>query len=141
MLVNQLSVFVENKPGRLLDILKALGDNNVDISALSVADTQEFGIARMIVCDANKAKEILKNLGVIVKVTDVIIIAVPDEPGALIKALEVLNSNNIVIEYLYAFSEKIDDKSIIVLRCDDDEKAVKTLKDSGVKIVSQDELN
>lgn len=140
MLVKQISVFVENKSGRLLEMLKTLGENNIDLSALSVADTTEFGIARMIVCDAEKAKKVLKDHGVIVKITDVVIISVPDEPGALIKALEVLNENKIAIEYMYAFSEKIDNNSLIVLRCDDVVKAVEALNDAGVKLVSQNEI-
>lgn len=140
MLVKQISVFVENKPGRLLEIVKTLGDNKIDLSALSVADTTEFGIARMIVCNPDKAKAVLNEHGVIVKITDVVIVAVPDEPGALIKALEALKSNNVDIEYMYAFSKKIDNNSLIVLRCNDAAKAVKSLNDAGVKIVSQDEI-
>ena len=103
-MVKQITVFIENKPGRLMEMLKALAKNDIDIKAFSLADTTEFGIARMIVSDENAAKKAIDDEGVVARICNIITIAVPDEPGALMKALEILKNNGISIEYMYAFA-------------------------------------
>ena len=104
--VRQISVFLENKAGRLSDVTKVLGDNNVDISALSIADTAHFGILRLIVNNPDLAETVLKKNGYTVSISNVIAIAIDDNPGALAKALEVLTDEDITIEYIYAFTGK-----------------------------------
>lgn len=141
MFVKQISVFVENKPGRILDIMETLSQNSINISALSVADTSEFGIARMIVSDAELAKKVLKETGVFVKINDVIVIAVADKPGGLTSALRILKDSDIVIEYMYASAEKLDDNSLIVIRTDKPDDAANALARGGVKVLSQKEVN
>lgn len=136
-MVKQISVFIENKPGRLMEMLKAVAKDNIDIKAFSLADTTEFGVARMIVSDAEAAKQAINDEGVIVRICSIITIAVPDEPGALMSALEILKSNDISIEYMYAFAEKLDGASVIAIRTGNQELADEALKKGGIKVLSQ----
>ena len=136
-LIKQISVFVENKSGRLSDILNVIGKNGIDISALSIADTTDFGIVRMIVNDPDKAAEILKSNNLVVKVTDVIALAVADKPGGLAGEIEKLKNAGISIEYMYAFANGSD--AAAVLKSDDPEKVVSILKESGFDVYSADE--
>lgn len=140
-MVKQISVFVENKHGRVMEILQALAEAKVDIKALSLADTSEFGVMRMIVSDDENAKEALKNDGVIMKVAEVTAVAVDDTPGALMNTFAVLCDNNIATEYMYAFAEKMDGKSVIAIRCDNPELAEKELAKGGVHVLNQNEVN
>ena len=133
-LIKQISVFVENKSGRLSDILNVIGKNGIDISALSIADTNDFGIVRMIVNDPDKAAEILKSNNLVVKVTDVIALAVADKPGGLAGEIEKLKNAGISIEYMYAFIGK-SDKGV-----ENPEKALEVLKDENVTVVSPEEV-
>lgn len=139
-MVNQITVFIENKPGRLMEIFKALAKNNIDIKAFSLADTTEFGVARMIVSDVETAKKAIAEEGVIVRSCSILTVAVPDEPGALMSALEILKANGVAIEYMYAFAEKLDGASVIAIRTDDQEKADKALKDGGIKILDKEDI-
>ena len=116
MTVKQISVFVENKSGNLSDIHSLLGESGIDISALSLADTTDFGIARMIVSETDKAVEILKEQGFAVKCTDVIALDMEHTPGGLSKILQVLKEENIGIEYLYAFVGNGDKGAKVVMR-------------------------
>ena len=136
-LIKQISVFVENKSGRLSDILNVIGKNGIDISALSIADTTDFGIVRMIVNNPDKAAEILKSNNLVVKVTDVIALAVADKPGGLAGEIEKLKNAGISIEYMYAFANGSD--AAAVLKSDDPEKVVSILKESGFDVYSADE--
>lgn len=140
-MVKQLSVFVENKPGRLMEILRALADSMIDIKALSLADTTEFGIIRMIVSDAENAKKVLNNDGVVVRICNVLAIAVNDEPGALMNTFEILSENKISVEYMYAFGEKLGDSSVIAIRTDDMDLAAERLADGGVKVLGSDDIS
>ena len=140
-MVKQLSVFVENKPGRLMEILRALADSMIDIKALSLADTTEFGIIRIIVSDADKAKKVLNNDGVVVRVCNVLAVAVNDEPGALMKTFEILSENKISVEYMYAFGEKLGNSSVIAIRTDDMDLAAERLADGGVTILESDDIS
>lgn len=135
MLVKQISVFLENKSGRLAEVTRTLGSADIDISALSIADTTDFGILRLIVNKPESAEEILKETGFTVSCTSVIAIAVPDVPGGLAKALEILDSKQIGIEYMYAFVGKTTSDALVILRVEDPERAIKTLSDNGIKVL------
>lgn len=139
-MVKQLSVFVENKHGRIMEILGALAEHSVDIKALSVADSTDFGIMRMIVSDDELAKKVLTEEGVIVRVNNVIAVAVNDEPGALMKTFAILCESGISVEYMYAFAEKLGDSSVIVIRTDDQERATAELKDGGVTVLDHEDI-
>ncbi len=139
-LIKQISVFVENKSGRLSDILNVIGKNGIDISALSIADTNDFGIVRMIVNDPDKAAEILKSNNLVVKVTDVIALAVADKPGGLAGEIEKLKNAGISIEYMYAFIGKSDKGALVIVRVENPEKALEVLKDENVTVVSPEEV-
>ena len=130
-------IFVENKSGRLSDILNVIGKNGIDISALSIADTTDFGIVRMIVNDPDKAAEILKSNNLVVKVTDVIALAVADKPGGLAGEIEKLKNAGISIEYMYAFANGAD--AAAVLKSDDPGRVIDILKGSGFDVYSADE--
>lgn len=135
MLVKQISVFLENKSGRLAEVTKILGSNNIDISALSIADTTDFGILRLILNKPEEAEQVLKENGFTVSCTHVIAIAIPDVPGALASALEVLKREAIGIEYMYAFIGKTTNEALVILRIEDTEKGIKALTDSNVKVL------
>lgn len=141
MFVKQISVFVENKFGRMAEILNALAEKSIDISALSLADTSEFGILRLIVDKPELAVEVLKAEGVIVKLSDVLAIAVDDTPGGLSKALAVLTEADVVIEYMYAFIGKADGKAMTVIRVDDEPKAIEALKNGGVALLTTEDIS
>lgn len=140
MFIKQISIFLENKSGRLAEVTKALGEKNIDISALSIADTTDFGILRIIVNDPDTAEKILKDEGFAVSVSDVLAIGVADEPGGLSKALIALNENNIGIEYMYAFVSKTEDEALVILRVEDPERAVEVLKTRGIKVLTPSEV-
>lgn len=141
MFVKQISVFVENKFGRISEIINALAEKSIDISALSLADTSEFGILRLIVDKPELAVEVLKDEGVIVKLSDVLAIAIDDVPGGLAKALTVLTDANVVIEYMYAFIGKADGKAMTVIRVDDEAKAVEALKNGDVALLTTEDIS
>jgi hypothetical protein len=140
MLVKQISVFIENKSGRLAEITRLLGENSIDISALSIADTTDFGILRLIVSDPQKAEYVLKKEGFTVSCTSVIAISVIDKPGGLSGALEILDKNLISIEYMYAFVGKRENLALVILRVENPEKAVQILETSGVKVLSSSDV-
>lgn len=136
MLTKQVSVFLENKSGRLSEVVNILGASKINISAFSVADTSDFGVLRMIVNNPEKACKILKENQFSVRTTNVVLAKSKNEPGALSKLLEILNSENVFIEYLYAFS--MDSlNAIIVIRPSDTEKCVKTLEKHSVELLSK----
>ncbi len=141
MYVKQISVFVENKFGRMAEIIDALAKNEIDISALSLADTSEFGVLRLIVDKPELAVEVLKDEGVIVKLSDVLAIAIDDAPGGLAKALNVLTEADIAIEYMYAFIGKADGKAMTVIRVDDEAKASEALKNGGVALLTTEDIS
>ena len=134
MFIKQLSVFVENKKGRLSEILDVIKD--INISALSMADTTDFGVLRMIVSDPDLAKQKLTESGVVVKTTDVIGMVVGDTPGSLAKEIRCLTDNGIVVEYTYAFLSRNNDNALVVLRTDNNEKAEVILKENGIDTIS-----
>ncbi len=141
MTINQLSIFVENKAGTVASISKSIADAGVSIRALSVADTQEFGILRLIVSDVDKAKEVLSQNDCVVSVTKVIGVEIPDVPGGLSAVLELMSENSINIEYLYAFITIAGEHAYVVLRVEDNDKAAKILTDAGIKLVTQNDID
>lgn len=143
MLIKQISVFIENKSGRLAEITGLLGKEGINIHALSIADTTDFGILRLIVDTPEKAEKCLKDYGLTVKATDVIAITVAHVPGGLSKALEALDAEHIFIEYMYAFtgSSPVTQSAMVILRVDDQEKAIKVLEKTGVGVLTQEIVN
>ena len=140
MKVEQLAVFLENKSGRLAAITKVLSDNGINIRALSVADTADFGILRLIVDQTDKAKQVLKDAGFTVGMTDVVAVEVADRPGGLSEVLAVLNQVEINVEYMYAFVEKSGQNAVIIFRFDDADTAIEVLQNADIKILSGDEV-
>ncbi|MBQ7718097.1 MAG: acetolactate synthase [Clostridia bacterium] len=128
MFVKQISVFLENKAGKLAEFTKVLADNNIDLQALLIAETQDYGILRIIVDNPDEATEIIKKSGFAYKVTEALAITVPDEPGSLTKILASLADEGISIKYSYAFYSREHGKANIVLRVDDNEKASEILE-------------
>ncbi|MBQ2699903.1 MAG: acetolactate synthase [Clostridia bacterium] len=141
MSLKQISVFVENKPGKMQHLTQVLADHNVDMRALSLAETSDFGIVRIIVDDVYAASTMLKEAGFIHNVTKVLGVAIPDEPGGLNKVLAVLNEAQINVEYMYAFlGGKNVDHAYMIFRVQDNKAAVAALARKGITCVDQDEL-
>jgi hypothetical protein len=138
MIIHQLSIFLENRPGRITEVLEALGEENIKITALSIADTSEFGILRMIVNDPEKARELLKKRLFTVNLTEVISIRTPNEARYYAKVLKILSDLNISIEYTYAFP--LGKKSIIILRCSNTEEAIKALRAHEMELIRASDL-
>ncbi|MGA1794733.1 MAG: ACT domain-containing protein [bacterium] len=137
MKVQQISIFLENKSGRLSEVTRILGDNGINIRALSLADTTDFGILRLIVNDTEKASGVLKKNGFTVGKTEVIAVEVEDRPGGLAKILEILNKETINVEYMYAFVERSRNNAVIIFRFDDQniDRAITLLKDAGIAVL------
>ena len=140
MKIKQLSIFLENKEGRLWNALNALANGGVNIRALSLADTSDFGILRIIVQDPEKAKKILEEDNFIVKIIDVIGVELDDTPGGLASVLKILNDNNINLEYLYAFTHEKTEKAILLLQSDDLNLLANILNKHDVYIVPPEEV-
>ena len=139
MSVKQISIFIENKKGKLAEATRFIADHNVNLRALSIADTQDFGILRSICEDPVKAEEVLKDGGYIVAVTDVLAAAISDEPGSLASILEVLAESSVVVEYTYAFlSAKAG--AYMIFRVDDNQVAAAALAGAGIKTANQEDL-
>jgi hypothetical protein len=139
MIIKQLSVFLENKTGRLNEVTQILGNAGINMSAFSVADTSEFGILRMIVSEPEKALSILKEAEFSVRLTDVVCLSSPNEPGALARALNILSGENVFIEYLYAYS--MDNKSAnIVLKPDNIQRCIEVLQAHKMELVKASEM-
>ena len=133
MVLKQVSVFLENKSGRLADVARALGENDIDISALSIADTTDFGILRLIVNKPDKAVRVLDESGFTVGTTEVIAIAVEDHPGGLAMSLDALEQARIDIEYMYAFiGNKASNRAMVILRVENPETAISALQAKGL---------
>lgn len=140
MTINQLSIFVENKAGALGEITHILAREHVDIRAMSIADTKDFGILRLIVSDEEKAKEALQQNDCIVSITEVVGIAIPDEPGSLSRVMELLYTNGINIEYMYAFITISKQYAYVVVRVEDNDKAIEILTSNDVKLVNKEDI-
>ena len=140
MVVKQLSVFIENKSGRLVQITEILGKNQIDIRAVSIADTTSFGILRLIVDDPGRAKMVLREAGFTVSITEVIAIAIEDKPGGLSKALRVLSNAQISVEYMYAFLSREDKTAYVIFRVEDNGEAVQALRKAGIVCLSSEDI-
>ena len=141
MSLKQLTIFVENKKGSLVDITKILADSNVNLRALSIADTQDFGILRIIVNDNETATKALNDAGYLIKMTDVVGVKIGDQPGKLSKALEVLDKADINMEYLYAFMARTEKHAYVVLRVADNNEAEKVLEDAGFHMITDADVD
>jgi len=140
MSVKQLSVFAENKNGSLFEITKILRDADIDISASSIADTQSYGVLRLIVCDPKKAAAALSAENKIVNVTEVVGVQIPDTKGGLNELLDVIASENISVDYLYAFVSSIAGKAYVVLRVENNELTEKLLKRYGFTLLTDEDI-
>ena len=140
MKVEQISVFLENKSGRLAEVTRLLGEGGINIRALTLADTSDFGILRLIVSDNARALDILKKAGFTVGKTEVVAVEVPDRPGGLADILEQFGKAGTNVEYMYAFVEKSGDDAVVIFRFDDPEQAVELLLKSGVNILSEEKV-
>ena len=141
MSLKQISVFLENKPGTLLSMTGLLAKNHIDMRALSIAETKDFGIVRMIVDDVYDTATVLKDAGFVHSLTPVLGVMIPDEPGGLDKVLRVLADAQVNVEYMYAFLGGKDvDHAYMIFRVADPEKAAKALSARGIKLVEQEEM-
>ncbi|MEW5898497.1 MAG: ACT domain-containing protein [Bacillota bacterium] len=140
MKVKQISVFLENKSGWLAEAARVLGENGINIRALSIADTTDFGILRLIVNNPDLAYQILKEKGFTVSVNEVIVVEVVDEPGGLAGVLSILRGVEINIEYLYAFVQKAAKAALVVFRVEQLDETIRTLQENGVRILSEQEV-
>lgn len=131
MIIKQISIFVENKPGRLAEITEIIAKNNINIRALSVADTTHFGILRIIVDNPEEVERVLRDAGLTVSITSVITACIHDRPGGLAEVLKLLSTRDIQIEYMYAFIAKSDNEAYVVMRIEAEDAAVKLLHDNG----------
>ena len=135
MKVEQISIFIENKSGRLAEVTRVLGDAGVNIRALSLADTSDFGILRLIVDQIDKAKDTLKAEGFTVNKTEVVAVEVPDRPKGLFSILEILENSHVNVEYMYAFVERCGENAVIIFRFDDTESAIKVLLANKINVL------
>lgn len=138
MTVKQISVFVENTAGKLAELTEYLHQHDIDMRALSIAETQDFGIVRIIVDDAYKTSQVLKEAGYVASITPVLAVEMPDEPGSLFKILKLLGDGGINLEYMYAFLTHKESTAYMVLRVADNEKAAEILSKKGIHTVCQD---
>ncbi|MCR4888297.1 MAG: amino acid-binding protein [Ruminococcus sp.] len=139
--VRQISVFLDNKPNQLTGVMKLLKDKKINIRALSIADTKDFGILRMIVNDTDKAVDILRAASYAVADTEIVAISIPDTPGQLSRVLDILGADNVNIEYLYAFLGKSDKSVSFVIRVDDNDNAAAALERGGIIQLTENDIS
>lgn len=140
MRVEQIAVFLENKSGRLAEITSVLKEKNINIRALSVADTADFGILRLIVDDVERAKTALKDNKFTVAKTDVVAVEVADKVGGLAAVLKTLDASAINVEYMYAFVNKSGDNAVLIFRFDEMDRAIKDLQDEGFTLLTDEQV-
>lgn len=140
-MAEQISIFIENKEGRLAEVTAILRDAGVNIRALSLADTTDFGVLRLIVNDNDKATAALRNQGFTVGKTRVLAVEVKDEPGGLNQVLDPLSEQGVNVEYMYAFANPQCKNAIMIFRFDDIEKAKVILAEQGIKVISKEEIS
>ena len=138
MTIKQLSIFLENKSGRLTDLLDSLGKEKINITAVTIADTSEYGIARLIVSDPEKAYKLLKDQGFSVHLTDVLSIATPIEAGSFARAFRIFSGEGISIEYMYGFS--LGNRAMIVFRAEDNQKALEAIQKHKLELIRESDL-
>ncbi len=140
MNITQISVFLENRKGRLADVCSLFGENDINIRALTIAETEAFGVMRLVVDKPSAAIELLKSNGFTANLTKVVAVEVEDAPGGLARILKVIYKNEVNIEYMYGFIEKFSDKALMVFRFDNPDAASNVLKDHDIKIISKDDI-
>ena len=140
MYVKQVSVFLENKKGSLTGLTRILSDSGIDLIALSIADTEQYGILRCIMTDTDKGVKALKDAGYVVRLTDVVAVCVPDKPGGLNSVLELLNDNDISVEYVYSFVRSTGSHALVIFHLSDIEKGLRVLTERGVKLLDNDQV-
>ncbi len=138
MIIQQLSVFLENRSGRLTEVTAALGEQGINIWALCIAETSDFGILRMVVSDTEKAQEVLRSRSFSLSVTQVICLSVPNQPGAVNQALGILSKANISIEYMYAFA--VGETAFVMIRTNDIEQSIDVLLENNLKLIPASQL-
>ncbi|MEW5736660.1 MAG: ACT domain-containing protein [Thermodesulfobacteriota bacterium] len=141
MQTKQISVFLENKVGRLAEVARILARDGVNIRALSLADTSDFGVLRLLVSDADKARHALKDNGFTVRVSDVTAVPVKDEPGGLLRVLDILLAASINIEYMYAYANPKGGKAVMIFRFEPEERAVSVLAENGITVLGAEDLS
>ena len=141
MAIKQLTVFVQNKKGAVASVTELLSESNVNLRALSIAETQELGILRLIVNDEAAAEKVLAENGYLIKVIEVVGVKIGDAPGKLTAALKVLDKADINVEYLYAFMARTEKHAYVVLRVEDNVKAEAVLTEAGFKMISEADIN
>ncbi len=137
MKIHQLSLFLENRPGPLQAACKVLADAGIDILTLSLADTQQFGILRLIVRDWQQAKRVLEQSGRVVKVTEVLALEVENHPGGLARVLQVIEAKGLSLEYLYAFAAAGGEKAVLIFRFTDTDAAIAALQSAGINVLGE----
>lgn len=140
MKITQISVFLENRKGRLLDVCSLLGDNDINIRALTIAETESFGVLRIVVDKSDAAMKLLRENQFVANLTDVVAIEVADQPGGLAGILKVLAENDVNIEYMYGFVEKFSDKALLVMRFENTELAEQILGKHDIRIVTEKDI-
>lgn len=140
MKADQISIFLENKSGRLAEVTELLARNAINIRALSLADTADFGIFRLIVSDPDRATALLKDNGFTIGRNEVVAVVVPDRPGGLAGILGTLQGKGINVEYMYAFVQKSEGNAVLIFRFDETDKAIAVLRDAGVRVLSGEEM-
>jgi hypothetical protein len=140
MRVEQIAIFLENKSGRLAEITALLAENDINIRALSVADTADFGILRLIVDKVDHAKTVLKENGFTVGGTTVIAVKVQDKTGGLASVLKIIDGQDLNVEYMYSIVNKLYDGAILIMRFDEVDKAIQVLQDNGVTILTGEQI-
>jgi hypothetical protein len=140
MQVEQISVFLENKSGRLSEVTAILSEANVNIRALALADTSDFGVLRLIVDETEKARQTLKNNGFTVGKTNVVAVEVPDRPGGLHDILMMLHEANLNVEYMYAFVRSSGNNAVMIFRIEKDQDAISLLESKGVSVIDGEHL-
>ncbi|MDL2264433.1 ACT domain-containing protein [Synergistaceae bacterium OttesenSCG-928-I11] len=140
MIVDQISVFIENKLGTLAEVTEVIGAAGIDLRALSLADTAEFGVLRLIVSDPDSANRLLREAGFAVAVTKTLAVSIPDVPGGLAKVLRILTENQVTVEYAYASITRNENNAYVILRVDDNEQAQKLLAENGVNMTADKNL-
>lgn len=140
MSVKQISVFIENKKGSLSEVTKFIADNEINLKALSIADTQDFGILRIITDDPDRARELLKDEGYTVTATSVLAVELNDKPGSMAAILNVLSDADIIIEYTYAFMSTVANKAYMIFRVDNNAKATEALVKANIPVIDQKDI-
>lgn len=140
MLINQISAFLPNQKGSLSELTGILMEHKIDIRALSIYDTTEFGILRMVVDDPDKTVEILKNEGIVAKVSQVLALEPEDKPGALHEVFTILKENDLNVEYVYSFTMNKNEMPYFILRTDDQQRAADVLVKNGIKVIHKNEV-